>query len=162
MIANMGIKTVNVERGTGHRHDYAVAPTKDQLERYLDRGLTQQQIADAWYEDSGERVSRTTIAMAIKRYELKSSRTRPRYEDVLPWRVRVQHRQAYDAQMLRLEGRRRHGHPMNPRQKAELTNWLRRLKEADAVVAYSPDTEEGFFWVVRTPADDDIIRRETI
>lgn len=42
------------------------APDPDWLRKKVSEGLSQQQIADAWEIESGYRVSRSTIAMAIR------------------------------------------------------------------------------------------------
>lgn len=136
-------------------------PNKTQLRAYLRRGLTQQGIVEAWEKDSGIRVSRSAIAMAIERNGLKSARPRPRYADLLPWHVRQEHGMRYDAQMLRLEGRRREGLPLSKRAKVNLSSWLNELNEKGAVVTYDPHTVEGFFWIPREPQHDDIIDRPT-
>ncbi|HKN44284.1 MAG TPA: hypothetical protein VJW23_10190 [Propionibacteriaceae bacterium] len=134
-------------------------PDKTQLKNYLAKGLTQQQIVDAWEVDSNIRVSRSAIGMAIRRYDLASSRPRPNYMEMIPWRIRWDHRMAWDVRMLRLEARRRRGEALTDKEKRDLTQWRSRLDEANAVVIYERDTEEGFLWVGRTPEDDDIIRR---
>lgn len=139
-----------------------MVPDQAQMRRYLKRGLTQAQIVEAWKEDSGIRVSRSAIAMAISRYGLSSAttRARPRYEDTLPWRVKREHTNHYDARMLRLEGRRREGNPMTERELQMLAQWKKLLDERNAVVTYAPDTEQGFFWIERTVDDTDLIRRD--
>lgn len=137
-------------------------PGKADLEKMLRKGMTQQGIADAWFEETGEKVGRTTIAMAIDRYGLKSATQRPRYDDLLPWRVREEHKRHKDADLLRLEGRRRAGEAIRKNDRIWLTNWLNELREADCVVAYAPKTKDGFFWTPRLPEDDDIIRREEV
>lgn len=134
-------------------------PNKQALEKYLRDGLTQQQIADAWERDSGFRVGRTTIAMAIARHGLESAHPRPRYEETIPWRVATQHLNRYDARMLRLEGRRRLGGALDRDDQTRLSAWLNELTEKGAVVAYDPLTPEGFFWLEREPHHDDIIDR---
>lgn len=137
-----------------------MVPDHTQMRRYLDRGLTQQQIVAAWEEDTGVRVSRSAIAMAINRYGLSSANHRPRYEDTLPWKVKKEHANHYDARMLRLEGRRREGNPMTDRELHMLNQWKELLHTRGAVIAYEPDTEQGFFWLQRQPGDDDLIRRD--
>lgn len=137
----------------------ARVPGKTELRRYLERGLTQAQIAEAWEQDSGVRVGRSAIAMAIERYGLKSGKPRPRYEDMLPWEVRGEHAMHNVARMLRLEGRRRQGGKLSEKEKRLLTNWRAALDEQNAVVTYDPDTAEGFFWTDRLESDDDLIRR---
>ena len=135
------------------------APNKTQLKNYLAKGLTQAQIVEAWERDSNVRVSRSAIGMAISRYGLASAKPRPSYREMIPWRVRWEHRMAWDVRMLRLEARRRRGDALADKEKRDLTVWRSRLDEANAVVIYEPDTDEGFFWVTRRPDDDDVVRR---
>lgn len=138
-----------------------LVPSEDKMKSYLERGLTHEEIVDVWESESGTRVSRPAISMAISRYELESAHDRPRYEDVLPWRVSSDHLTHYDARMLRLEGRRRSGGDLNDDELGRLTRWMQRLDKAGAVIHYDPDTEQGFWWVQREDTDDDIIRRPT-
>lgn len=137
----------------------ALAPNATQMKGYLAKGLTQQQIADQWEKDTGIRVSRAAIGMAISRYGLTPSRTRARFDDLIPWKVSQEHRYLRDAAMLRLEGRRRKGLPMTDKERRLLTTWMSELQDANAVVMYHPDTDQGWFWVTRKDIDDDIIRR---
>ena len=65
-----------------------VAPGKAELAEMLRRKLTQAQIVAEWQERTGQKCSRSAIAMAIKRYGLESARPRPRYEELIPWKVR--------------------------------------------------------------------------
>ena len=134
-------------------------PDATELRHYLERGLTQAQIAAEWEKETGVRVSRSAIGMAIARYGLESARPRPRYEDTLPWRVDSNHVMHNDARMLRLEGRRRRGLPLSDDEKRWLHGWREALEEARAVVTYNARTPEGFYWVHRKDSDDDIIRR---
>lgn len=125
------------------------APDKNTLNRYADEGLTQKQMADRWTEESGWNITRSAIAMALKREGVPPVRPRPRYEDLLPWKVREKHIRKTDAQMLRILGRRRTGKSVQPEEDSRLNYWLDRLDEQDAVIAYVKDTEEGFFWIPR-------------
>lgn len=136
-------------------------PPKQKMEAYLRRGMTQRAIAEAWEEESGIRVSRSAIGMAIERYGLQSARPRPRYADLLPWHVSQEHIMHYDARMLRAEGRRREGLPLSDDVKSRLTAWLNELHNKGAVVAYDPLTDNGFYWLAREPQHDDIIDRPT-
>lgn len=136
-----------------------LVPDKTKLKSYLNKGMTQKQIVEQWEADSGIRVSRSAIAMAINRYGLESAKPRARYEDMLPWRVIEEHRMATEARLLRMEARRRRGLPLDQEQLTWLTHWREELDKANAVVTYDPNTVEGFFWVHREPTDDDIIRR---
>lgn len=124
------------------------------------RGLTQEEIVEEWHQKSGIRVSRSTIGMAIARYDLASAKPRPRYEETIPWRVKEEHKYHNDARMLRLEGRRRRGRSLNAKELRLLNNWRKALEEAGAVVWYNPESEEGFHWIPREPHHDDIIDRD--
>jgi hypothetical protein len=140
-----------------------IVPSKTEMRRYLRQGLTQQQIADAWQEDTGVKVSRAAIAMAIARYGLQSTNTRPRYEETLPWTIRTEHQNDHNARMLRLEGRRRRGFPLSEQEQRWLSGWKANLKARDAVVTYVPDLpapDGPFVWVPRNQWDDDIVRVE--
>ena len=134
-------------------------PGKTELRHYIEQGLTQQQIVDAWEEKSGVRVSRSTIGMALARFDLQSAHPRPRYDDMLPWQVHNEHRMHNEARMLRLEARRRKGDALTAKEKRLLTQWRQALEESNAVVIYDGATAEGFHWVQRRESDDDIIRR---
>lgn len=137
-----------------------VVPDKTALKAYLSRGLTQQQIVDAWKRDSGVTVSRSAIAMAIERNGLKSSNPRARYDDLIPWRVRVEHKDAQEVRLLRMEARRRAGGTLSNSEIRWLMGWKEELHNANAVIHYDPDTEQGFWWVERLPehGDDLIVR----
>lgn len=132
------------------------APDKTKLRRYLERGMTQNEIAVAWEAESGVRVGRTTIAMAIERLGLSSAHPRPRYEDMLPWVVAEEHRMDWNARMLRLEGRKRAGQRLAADEQRWLQGWLAELDAEGAVVTY--DRTLGFQRVPRRPGDD-VIRR---
>lgn len=135
-------------------------PDKQQMKAYLAQGMTQQQIADAWAEHpEGARVTRNAIGMAMQRYNLKPANPVPRYDAVLPWRVRQEHLTDYNARMLRLEGRRLKRRKLDPDEKRRLDSWKKALAEMDRVVHYDPRTTEGFFWVPREPADEGLLIR---
>lgn len=134
-------------------------PDKTWLRRHAQAGLTQQQMVDAWENESDIRVSRSAIAMAMRRWGVDAAKPRPRYEDMLPWHVLDEHKYNSQARLLRLEGRRRKGGKLNDKELGWLTTWRRELDAANAVIMYDPQTEEGFHWVPRLPTDNDIIRR---
>lgn len=121
--------------------------------------MTQREMVEAWERESGIRVSRSAIAMAMRRHGVEAAKPRPRYEEMLPWHVLDEHKYNAQARLLRLEGRRRKGGKLNSRELQWLTTWRRELETHNAVVIYDPDTEEGFHWVQRTAADNDLIRR---
>lgn len=137
-------------------------PDVQTLQRYLDEGLTHQQIADRVFMETGNRVSRSSVSAAISRAGLSAEGTR--YQDVIPWRVSVRHIKEYPVRMLRLLGRRRSGGVLTAAEDARLQRWLDTLVEEDAVVAYAPDAEVGFHYIDRGPDDpvDVPIRRRPI
>lgn len=126
------------------------APDKNTLVRYRDEGLTQQQMADRWTTESGWNITRSAIAMALKREGVPPVRPRPRYEDELPWKVAQRHIQKSDAQYLRFWARRRHGKSLQPEEESKLNHWLGQLLDQDAVIVYDRETPEGFHWIPRT------------
>lgn len=134
-------------------------PDKTWLRLHAQAGMTQVQMVDAWERESGVRVSRSAIAMAMHRHGVQAAKPRPRYEDMLPWHVLDVHKYNSQARLLRLEGRRREGNKLNKKELQWLTTWRRELEAHNAVVMYDPDTEEGFHWVTRIESDDDIVRR---
>lgn len=136
-----------------------VVPDKAQLRKYLAAGLTQKQIVEQYEKDTGIKVSRSAIGMAISRYGLKSSRPRDRYMDMIPWQLSPAHQDHPDARLLRFEARRRRGLDLNDRELTWLSGWLKKLDDEQAVIVYRPETTEGFWWVERTDDDDDLIRR---
>lgn len=143
-------------------------PDADQMRAYLDKGLTHAQISDAWLKDSGVRVSRSTVSMAIARYGLKdhSPRAHMRHEDILPWKLEPEHVYKPEARLLRLEGRRRAGHQLREDESRWLENWKAELKDAGAVIHYDPDTPEGFHWALvsdpRVVPYEDLIDRSNV
>ncbi len=103
--------------------------------------------------------------MAASRFGLPQRRNR--WDDLLPWRVLGQHRDAKEGRLLRLAGRRRAGLKNSPEFDAWLDSWLRELEEnGRPVVAYYPDTVEGFHYHPRVPEDGDgewdLIRRPEV
>lgn len=134
-------------------------PDKSWLRHHAEQGMTQVQMVDAWERESGVRVSRSAIAMAMLRNGVSAAKPRPRYEDMLPWHVLDEHKYNTQARLLRLEGRRRKGGSLNSKELQWLTTWRRELESHNAVVTYDPETTEGFHWVTRLATDDDLIRR---
>lgn len=130
-----------------------LVPDRLELKRLLDKGLTQREIAEMYG------VSRSAIGMAKMTYGLEAGKKRERYMDMIPWKVRPEHRMHWDARMLRLEARRRAGQDLTDGQLRWLQGWRDDLEAANAVVMYNPRSEAGFHWVTKRDTDDDILRR---
>ncbi|MFG2850885.1 MULTISPECIES: hypothetical protein [Streptomyces] len=93
-----------------------------------------------------------------------------RADDLIPWKVKDEHRHLYPALMLRAEGRRRAQEQakadgktpkatISDRDAKRLASWKRMLEADGLVVHYDPDTEDGFFYVPREEHDAELIRR---
>ena len=138
-------------------------PDKNTLARWAAESLTHQQMADRVYEQTGERVTRAAISMALQRHGLTNN-YRHRWHEEIPWRVQVEHLRAYPVRMLRLLGRRRAGEPIAKDAEYRLDIWLRKVREENVVVAYDPDSDEGFVYVRRLPSDpaDLPVRRQRV
>ena len=61
--------------------------------------------------------------------------------------------------MLRLLGARKRGQSLSTEELRWLEGWLEQLNELNGVVAYEPDTDDGFFIVPRTEADGQSVVR---
>lgn len=101
---------------------HKLRPTKEELAELY---------ADGW---TNERIARrfTVSVNTVKgwRRDLGLPTMRPRYKDVIPWRVKMlpKGRKPYPLRMLQLLGRRRNGGPLKPREEIELDHFLHRLK----------------------------------
>lgn len=127
-------------------------PDLDTLLKLRDDGMTHGQIVDWIWQNTGERVSRSTVSSALHR----AGRTTPvtRYTDTVPWRVHMEHLEEYPVRMLRMLGRRRAGKPLDTGESRRLDKWLQTLAENDAVVGYDPDNEDqGFHYVPALPGE---------
>jgi hypothetical protein len=152
-------KVVHTVNMTKAKRGVLSTPDKTWLRHHARAGMTQVQMVAAWEKESGVRVSRSAIAMAMHRHGVEAAKPRPRYEDTLPWHVLDEHKYNSQARLLRLEGRRRKGGKLNDKELHWLTTWRRELEAHNAVIMYDPDTEDGFHWVTRQASDDDIVRR---
>ena len=125
-------------------------PTSD-LARMVETGMTHQQIADRINEETGQRVSRSTVSVALSRAGL--AKDAMRYKRELPWRVKAEHLTQYPARMLRLLGRRNAGTELTDEEAERLEAWLEGLQEKGLVVAYVPDVD-GFIYVYADEVGD--------
>jgi hypothetical protein len=109
----------------------------------VEEGLTHVEIAERILATTGQRVSRSTVSVALSRAGL--TKEAARYKEELPWKLRGEHLTQYPARMLRLLGRRRAEIELTDEEDARLDAWLEGLEEKQLVVAYSPD--RGFLYV---------------
>jgi hypothetical protein len=120
-------------------------PDRNEFIRWIEEGLTHQQMADRVYERTGHRVTREAISVAIGSYGL--SKRKMRYKREIPWRVKEQHATLYPIRMLRLLGRRNFDLPIEPPLEKELDSWLSRLDREGLAVGYDPDDDQGFHYI---------------
>ena len=139
-------------------------PDKTTFRQWLAEGLTHQQMADRVYEQTGRRVTRAAITVALMGYGLTS--TKPRYKETVPWRVKVEHAKTYPIRMLRLLGKRRAGAELTEEENRLLDTWIDHLIVENLIVAYDPDDDMGVIYVdagYRDHEDDGIpIRKKTV
>lgn len=138
-------------------------PPASELARLVEQGLTHQQIAEHVLTTTGQKVSRSTVSVALSRAGL--AKDAMRYKDELPWKVRAEHLTQYPARMLRLLGRRRAGVELNEDEDSRLDAWMESLEEHNLIVAYAPDNN-GFIYVepdeIGDASDGVPIRRRTV
>jgi hypothetical protein len=120
-------------------------PDKTTFQAWLAEGLTHQQMADRVYENTGRRVTRAAITVALMGYGLTNSK--PRYKETIPWRVKVDHAKTYPIRMLRLLGKRRAGVELSEDDSRLLDTWLTHLKNENLIVAYDPSDDMGVHYV---------------
>jgi hypothetical protein len=120
-------------------------PDKDDLRRLLDTH-TQTEVAAMFG------VSRAAVSSMVQRYDIAPPKER--YDDVIPWRVKVVHQRAFPLRMLRLYARRLRGKHLDSREERYLDAFLDKLKEMNAVVGYDAALPEGFFYTDPRPGVD--------
>jgi hypothetical protein len=125
-------------------------PPNYELVQMYRSGMTHQEMADKVSEQIGEPVTRVAITLALAR--IGEDTRNPRYEVVIPWRVKARHRNETAVRNLRMLGRRKGGATLTREEEIRVNNWLKWLDAHDAVVAYCPDRDPGFVYVT---ADED-------
>lgn len=128
----------------------AKSPDKEWLADRISEGLSDQQMADRWLEQTGQRVGRTAINRVVRQHDLRPRL--PRYDDVIPWQVRPEHAGHWYHKMLYQEGKVRRGETLTPQWTRWLNSFKTKLAEKNAVIAYLPDSPNGFYLI---PREDD-------
>lgn len=156
-------RTVNQKKAVVAMARRRVVPDKNTFERWLEEGLTHEQMADRVFADTGERVTRSAISQAIQRYGL--AKEGKRYPTTIPWKVKVPHSRAYQLRMLRLLGRRLEGDDLNEVESKMLDRWLEQMTAKGLIVAYDPNDDLGLVYIDKKFKDHRQpipIRRKTI
>lgn len=135
-----------------------------EVDQLMRQGLTDREIADFLYKEHNISVTPNAIVAWRRRHGKKPKR--PRYNDLLPWRVREEHIYDYIPRLLRFEARMRQGLPVAPKDQANVRLFKQKLDGAfpgGGVVHYDPDTEQGWWVVERRPGiDTDLIRNPEV
>jgi hypothetical protein len=130
---------------------------EQEVVRWFEEGKTYEWMQQTYREKYG---IETTIPMwAAFRRRKGLDRRNLRADDLLPWKVKAEHRHLYPAIMLRFEARSRAGRELNDRDSRRLANWKQMLDEDKLVVHYDEETEDGFFYIPREDSDTDLIRK---
>ena len=126
-------------------------PSDSILEKWLNEGLTHQEMVDRIRETENIVVGKSAVAAALSRAGLTN---RIRYETHIPWSpIRSDHGRAYPLTMLRFLARRDAGEQLTAAQADRLDSWLQRLEEENAVVDYVYDDPDGFVYRRRKKGD---------
>lgn len=139
-----------------------ILPNADKLLEMVQSGMTHTQIAQQVEKETGYPVSRAAVSVALSRAGLTEEK--PRYAEEIPWRLQGKDLKHYAIRMLRLLGKRRAGEELTKDENTRLNNWLEKLDEADAVVAYCADSVPRIIYVPRETTDpaDIPIRRKPV
>lgn len=132
-------------------------PDETVLERwYLREKLTYKAMAERWANtEGGHACSAAAFSAACHNAPWFEPRVMKHGgTDHFPWtNVRPEHNDMHDAQMLRLYGRRKAGEKLAHRLERDLKSWLRTLFDENAVIAYKPNTNQGWWHVKKEPVD---------
>lgn len=128
---------------------------ESEVRRWFEEGKTYREMVDLYREQYNLEVSQTMFSN--RRSQRGWARRHVRDDELIPWFVKLEHRNQRPVVMLRLEARARADLPLSEEEWSELTYFREQLQEKQAVVYYDPD--KGFFYVPREPGDTDMIRR---
>lgn len=139
-----------------------ILPSAQEMMKMVEQGWTHQQIADWVYQQTGEKVTRGSVSVALSRAGYATEKNR--YAEEIPWRLTGKDLKAYPIRMLRLLGRRRAGEALSDDDTKRLDSWLSQLKREQAVVAYVVDEVPHIIYVPREAGDprDIPIRRQPV
>lgn len=122
-----------------------------EVEQMLRAGKTQLEVVDI-YRDRGVDISQSAISQAITAGRIKVDTNRN--SGGIPWKLKPQHRHLNAARMLRTLARMDAGLAVGKSLEEQARVWRAGLEEEGSVIAYDPDTEEGFWRVPRRPGID--------
>jgi hypothetical protein len=125
--------------------------------RWFEQGVTYEEMVERYREKYNIETTPSMWGNFRRRRGLDRRITRD--DELIPWGVKVEHRHDYPILMLRKEARRRAGLPLSEEDEHAVDAWIAGMKEANTVLHYDPDTEDGWFYVRPRPGvDTDLIR----
>lgn len=135
---------------------YRKLPPRQELEKWLDEGLTHAQIVERIKDEYDQDVTLSTVSSGLSRMGLTD---RVRYDDFIPWgRISVDHNTAYQLQMLRIGARLNKGLPVEPKTAARYERWKEELDAKNLCIHYDYSSVDGFHYVARRP-EDGLVRK---
>lgn len=124
------------------------------LKRLIQKGLTQEQIAEWTLEHTGNEVTRSAVGQAMIRCGLKSAKPRARYVQEIPWTLPDSLQTHPWVRILRLWARENAGKPITDEEKRRLDTWKAEMDRLDASIHYDPEyTPPQLFRVPRRPGE---------
>lgn len=136
-------------------------PTKVQdwaeVQRWFDEGRAYSWMQEQYLEKYHIETSKSMWSTLRRTIGAEPRLTRD--TDLLPWRVKEEHRFNSIPDLLRFEARVREGKRLVSSEARRLKLFRERLDRENRVVHYDPDTEQGWWLLPRKESDDDIVRK---
>lgn len=135
-----------------------ILPPADDLVRMHSSGMTYEQIGAEYG------VTKQAVMIKIRNTYPEYGARRPRYGNVLPWRVKPQHEYLQIPLLLRIVARALEGDQLSPEDEFKRERFLWMLKEHGLVVDYDPEAPPnpaspvhgGWRYLKRVASDGDV------
>ena len=124
-----------------------IIPSESILIGWAESGMTQEQMRQRIFEETGVLPGKSTVSAALSRAGLTH---KVRYDDFIPWpRIAVEHNQHYILNMLRVGARLSRNLPVKPADRRRYEKWRKDVDAKNASIHYDPETVDGFYYVPR-------------
>lgn len=128
-----------------------------EVRRWFEQGKTYPEMVELYLSKYNVETTPTMWSNYARRHGIK--RRAVWDEELVPWRVRPEHRNKGAYLLLTQEARRRAGRKISPEYERRLASWKKKLAETGTVVHYDPDVEPYFHAVpAREGVDTDLVR----
>ncbi|MFI9205305.1 hypothetical protein [Streptomyces sp. NPDC053048] len=129
---------------------------EDEVKQWFRQGKTYDWMIEEYKRKYNETTTRAMWSTFRSRKKLP--RRNVRDAELIPWKVKEEHRYEYPVMMLRAEARRLAPDAnLTKADEKRLASWKAELKELGVVVHYDPETTEGWFYVPRSEGDHELI-----